>query len=146
MLALSLITIFLEWFGATEEAVSVLKPVMYYKFRSRVFAKDALAFQKYSPQNTVGYCSRPSGHSGCWYISTIANTKNHGPGFQQQHPFEADPNFGYDLVEPRIRSALPKDGFISDREDWVLVTKMTIMILGQPNGFVERRNYNEMSS
>ena len=91
-------------------------------------AKDALAFQEYSPQfphkkQTVGYCGRPSGHNGCWYISTIDNTRNHGPGSQQQqNPFEADANFGrivegYDLVEPRIRSALPKDGFIGDRKD-----------------------------
>ena len=59
------------------------------------YGQQPLAFQEYSKeyphkQRTVGYCGRPSGGRGCWYISTLDNTKNHGPGSQQQkNPYEA---------------------------------------------------------
>lgn len=111
-------------------------------------AKNALAFQEYSPQfphkkKTVGYCGRPSGHGGCWYISTMDNTRNHGPGSQQKkNPYEADANFGliiegYDEVEPRIRSALPKDGFIGEKKNWVLIPSMTILVPDGKGGYAE---------
>ena len=59
------------------------------------YGQQPLAFQEYSKeyphkQRTVGYCGRPSGGRGCWYISTLDNTQNHGPGSQQKkNPYEA---------------------------------------------------------
>mmetsp|Transcript_27258 Transcript_27258/g.29396 ORF Transcript_27258/g.29396 Transcript_27258/m.29396 type:complete len:236 (-) Transcript_27258:235-942(-) len=108
------------------------------------YAKKALAFQEYSKeyphqQRTVGYCGRPSGGGGCWYISTIDNTQNHGPGSQQkQNPYEADANFGrvisgYDEVVPKIRQSMPKPGFLSNQSDWVLITAMTILVPANNN-------------
>ena len=53
-----------------------------------------LAFQEYSPEyphkkRTVGYAGRPSGPA--WYVSIQDNSRNHGPGSQQNHnPYEAD--------------------------------------------------------
>lgn len=109
--------------------------------------RKALAFQEYSEhfphkKETVGYCGRPSGTHGCWYISTMDNTRNHGPGSQQKHnPYEADANFGrllsseeYNKVEPMIRQALPKDGFIEDKNHWVWITKMTILVPNKSEG------------
>mmetsp|Transcript_40755 Transcript_40755/g.126785 ORF Transcript_40755/g.126785 Transcript_40755/m.126785 type:complete len:318 (-) Transcript_40755:5-958(-) len=114
--------------------------------------KKPLAFQEYSSQfphkkMTVGYCGRPSGGGGCWYISTIDNTRNHGPGSQQKrNPYEADASFGrviesdYRDVEPRIRKALPQSGFIGDKKDWVLITNMTVLVPDGKGGYVEWRD------
>jgi hypothetical protein len=102
-----------------------------------------LAFQEYSKhyphvKGTVGYCGRPSGSHGCWYISTMDNTRNHGPGSQQQqNPYEADANFGrvvnendgrYEALVARIRESMKVDGFLNQKKDWVLVTSMEIMV------------------
>ena len=110
--------------------------------------KPPLAFQEYSKEfphkiGTTGYCGRPSGHNGCWYISTMDNTRNHGPGSQQKHnPYEADANFGkvisgYDEVVPRIREAMPNKGFLDNRKDWVLIPRMTILVDDGTGNFVE---------
>mmetsp|Transcript_31254 Transcript_31254/g.61889 ORF Transcript_31254/g.61889 Transcript_31254/m.61889 type:complete len:349 (-) Transcript_31254:218-1264(-) len=120
--------------GFHRKAGHVLQATM-----SSDFAKKPLAFQEYSKdyphkKRTVGYCGRPSGGGGCWYISTMDNTQNHGPGSQQQkNPHEADANFGkvisgYEVVVPKIRQSMPKEGFLSDRSDWVLITDMTILV------------------
>eukprot|EP00549_Striatella_unipunctata_P023618 CAMPEP_0118718944 /NCGR_PEP_ID=MMETSP0800-20121206/29126_1 /TAXON_ID=210618 ORGANISM="Striatella unipunctata, Strain CCMP2910" /NCGR_SAMPLE_ID=MMETSP0800 /ASSEMBLY_ACC=CAM_ASM_000638 /LENGTH=317 /DNA_ID=CAMNT_0006626109 /DNA_START=22 /DNA_END=975 /DNA_ORIENTATION=+ len=105
-----------------------------------------LAFQEYSPefphvQGTVGYAGRPSGPA--WYISIKDNSKNHGPGSQQQHnPYEADSCFGrvvggFEDVVPRIRKMPAKDGFIADSKKHVLIRQMHILVK-DPNGkFVE---------
>lgn len=97
---------------------------------------DHLAFQEYSDSyphkiGTVGYAGRPSGPQ--WYISTIDNTKNHGPGSQQiQNPYEADSIIGkvvegfFDVV-PRIK-LMPGSGFVNDPKKHVLITKMTILV------------------
>ena len=106
--------------------------------------QQSLPFQEYSSdfphvKGTCGYCGRPSGP--CFYISIMDNTKNHGPGSQQQaNPYEADANFGkviqgMDDVVPRIHSTkgtgwLPKDQQIA-------ITKMTILVPSGPNGTFE---------
>jgi hypothetical protein len=109
--------------------------------------QQPLAFQEYSKQyphvqGTVGYCGRPSGHNGCWYISTMDNTQNHGPGSQQKkNTYEADANFGrvvnddgsYDALVRRIRESMKVDGFLNNPKDWVLVTSMEIMIPDEDN-------------
>jgi len=125
--------------GFHRKAGHVLQATM-----SSEYSKKSLAFQEYSKeyphtQRTVGYCGRPSGGGGCWYISTIDNTKNHGPGSQQkQNPYEADANFGrvisgYDEVVPKIRESMPKPGFLPNQSDWVLITDMTILVPANNN-------------
>lgn len=98
-----------------------------------------LAFQEYSPdfphkKGTVGYAGRPSGPA--WYVSTVDNTKNHGPGSQQKHnPYEADSCFGkivvgFDDVIQRIKK-VDGNGFISDRRKHVLIKSMEILVPSQ---------------
>lgn len=94
-----------------------------------------LAFQEYSPEyphveRTVGYAGRPSGPA--WYVSIQDNSRNHGPGSQQQHnKFEADSCFGrvvegYEHVL-RIRK-VQGNGFLGDAKKHVLITSMTIQV------------------
>ena len=106
--------------------------------------KQHMPFQEYSPdfphkRGTAGYAGRPSGPG--WYISIQDNTKNHGPGSQQNHnPHEADALFGtvvqgMDDVVPRIHS-IPQRGWL-DREHHVAIPKMTIFVADEPGKFVE---------
>jgi hypothetical protein len=97
--------------------------------------KKSMPFQEYSPEyphqkGTTGYAGRPSGPG--WYVSTMDNTVNHGPGSQQQkNPLEADSLFGrivygFDTVIPRIHST-PQNGWL-DKEHQIQIPKMTIWI------------------
>lgn len=99
-----------------------------------------LPFQEYSSQfphvtGTTGYCGRPSGP--CWYVSIQDNTKNHGPGSQQnRNPYEADANFGkvvegMDTVK-RIHSTKAR-GWLNQK-DQIKIMKMTIMVPDDSNG------------
>jgi cyclophilin family peptidyl-prolyl cis-trans isomerase len=94
-----------------------------------------LAFQEYSPEyphkeRTVGYAGRPSGPA--WYVSIQDNSRNHGPGSQQQHnPYEADSCFGtvvegYEHVL-RIKK-VPGTGFLGDAKKHVIIKNMTIQV------------------
>ena len=52
---------------------------------------------------------------------------------EQRNPHEADANFGrvisgYEAVVPKIRQSMPKDGFLSNRLDWVMITEMKILV------------------
>lgn len=96
--------------------------------------RQEMPFQEYSPEHphakgTTGYAGRPSGPQ--FYISTMDNTKNHGPGSQQKaNPHEADANFGrvvegMDDVVPRIHS-VPQKEFL-DKENFVKISTMTIL-------------------
>ena len=66
-------------------------------FQAKVhYHKDGLAFQEYNEgyphlKYTLGYCGRPGGP--CYYISSINNKGNHGPGSQGSRT-EADSCFG----------------------------------------------------
>jgi len=135
--------------GFHRKADHVLQATM-----SSDYAKKSLAFQEYSKeyphqQRTVGYCGRPSGGGGCWYISTLDNTHNHGPGSQQKkNPYEADANFGrvisgYDEVVPKIRQSMPKPGFLSNQSDRVLITAMTILIPANNNNDPTDKDNND---
>mmetsp|Transcript_22506 Transcript_22506/g.27750 ORF Transcript_22506/g.27750 Transcript_22506/m.27750 type:complete len:341 (-) Transcript_22506:332-1354(-) len=98
---------------------------------------DHLAFQEYSARyphkkGTVGYAGRPSGPA--WYVSIQDNSRNHGPGSQQQaNPHEADSCFGtvvegfQEVVLDRIRK-MPGKEFINDPKKHVIIKKMTIMV------------------
>ena len=101
-----------------------------------------LAFQEYSSEfphkrQTVGYAGRPSGPA--WYVSILDNTRNHGPGSQQDHnPHEADACFGrvvegFDRVVIGRITKMPGDGFLKPPAH-VKITKMTILIPDEQNG------------
>lgn len=109
----------------------------------------AMPFQEYSTsyphtKGTIGYCGRPSGP--CFYVSIIDNTRNHGPGSQQNHnPHEADCiigkviGTGMEDVVNRIKK-MPGEDFLENRKDWVLITAMHILVPGEGNdGYVEWR-------
>lgn len=79
--------------------------------------KDGLAFQEYSEkfphkQFTLGYAGRPGGPA--FYISTVDNTHNHGPGSQGSRT-EADGIIGklLDIEKPAER---PAGGEASSRD------------------------------
>lgn len=105
-----------------------------------------LAFQEYSDQyphkkGTVGYAGRPSGPA--FYVSIQDNTKNHGPGSQQEaNPYEADSIIGkviegfQDVAVDRIHR-MPGNGFINDRKKQVIIKSMTILVPSENNGNVE---------
>jgi hypothetical protein len=110
---------------------------------------DSLAFQEYSPKfphkkGTVAYAGRPSGPH--WYISIIDNSRNHGPGSQQEeNPYEADSCFGkvirgFDDDVQRI-AKIPEKGFMDDKKQHVLIKKMRILVPGSGpdavDGYVE---------
>ena len=95
-----------------------------------------LAFQEYSPEfphvkGTVGYAGRPSGPA--WYVSIQDNSRNHGPGSQQQrNPHEADSCFGkvvegFERVVLGRITKMPGDGFLKPPLH-VKITKMTILV------------------
>ena len=103
-----------------------------------------LAFQEYSPQfphvkGTVGYAGRPSGPA--WYVSILDNTKNHGPGTQQQrNPHEADACFGkvvkgFDEVVLGRIAQMPGQGFLQPPLH-VKITQMTILVPAPDGTFV----------
>jgi hypothetical protein len=100
-----------------------------------------LPFQEYNEKfphakYTCGYCGRPSGP--CWYISIQDNTRNHGPGSQQEkNQYEADANFGTIVsgmndVVPRIHS-VPQNGWL-DQKNQILIKTMTVLVPTGPNG------------
>ena len=97
---------------------------------------EHLAFQEYNPafphrKGTVGYAGRPSGPA--WYTSIQDNTRNHGPGSQQQHnPHEADALFGTiveGFEETVLRIAtVPGKGFLSNSDHHVVINSLTILV------------------
>lgn len=112
-----------------------------------------LPFQEYSKdfphkKGTTGYCGRPSGP--CWYVSILDNTRNHGPGSQQQkNPNEADANFGtivegFDDVVPRIHS-IQQDGWL-DEKNQIKIIKKTVLISDGNGGFVPWKDSTAMDS
>lgn len=104
----------------------------------------SLAFQEYSPKfphkkGTMGYCGRPSGP--CFYVSTMDNTRNHGPGSQQnRNPHEADAAFGTvvegfeDVVLGRVHK-MPYKEFTNDASKFVKIVKMKILVPDERGGF-----------
>jgi len=97
---------------------------------------EGLAFQEYSPlfphkKLTLGYAGRPGGPA--FYISTVDNVLNHGPGSQGSKT-EADGCFGtviggFDIVE-RIKlqpGRTKPSGFIDKRENYIKIVKLTLL-------------------
>lgn len=96
------------------------------------------AFQEYSPayphkQWTLGYAGRPSSQAA-FYISTVDNSANHGPGSQGSKT-EADCIIGELLDEAQIEVAKRMrnqpgggkgSGFISDKSNFINIKSMTL--------------------
>jgi hypothetical protein len=99
----------------------------------------SMPFQEYSDQfqhikYTTGYAGRPSGPG--WYVSIQDNSKNHGPGSQQEHnPYEADSIFGKlseDELDHNIEvvqriHTVPQRGWL-DRNNYIKIPSMTLMV------------------
>lgn len=96
----------------------------------------SLAFQEYSPafphvQYTMGYAGRPGGPA--FYISTVDNTANHGPGSQGSKT-EADGIFGkivqgLDVVQ-RMRKQPGAEGgagWIRGKENYITITSLKLI-------------------
>lgn len=102
-----------------------------------------LAFQEYSPlfpheKWTLGFAGRPGGPA--FYISTVNNTRNHGPA-SQGSALEADSCFGrivggfavakrmyevWGTKQGGLDFKADKMGFIPDRSHWVEILAMKI--------------------
>ena len=100
-------------------------------------SRKGLAFQEYHPgfphkQYTLGYAGRPGGPE--FYISTLDNTANHGPGSQGSKT-EADGIIGkvYDSRSINVVKRMTKQpgkgpsGFISDTLNFITITELKIM-------------------
>lgn len=117
--------------------------VPYYKTEGQQLLKKfkesgflSVAFQEYSPnvphkKYTVGFAGRPGGPD--WYVSTVDNTENHGPGGQSSYaiPGEADPCFGkviqgFDAVD-RMHKLPVKPGWYNALEHNVGIAKARII-------------------
>ena len=95
----------------------------------RARGAEGLAFQEYDAsfphyKYTLGFAGRPGGPE--FYISTVDNVANHGPGSQGSKT-EADSCFakvvdGFDVVEKMRKQPAPKGmGFVNDAKDFIVV-------------------------
>lgn len=96
----------------------------------------SVAFQEYHAdfphkKYTMGYAGRPGGPD--FYISTVDNTKNHGPGGQESYAVksEADPCFakvveGFDTVD-RMRKLSVEPGGYKRLNHNVAIKSVTIL-------------------
>ena len=106
--------------------------------RSEGLRHSNFAWQEYSPafphkKFTLGYAGRPSGSSAI-YISTIDNTRNHGPASQGSKS-EADVCWGR-LADPASEAVVmvmqkqkggsKGSGFITDSSNFVSIDAITI--------------------
>jgi hypothetical protein len=103
-----------------------------------------MPFQEYSKEyphkkGTMGYAGRPSGPE--FYISIEDNSENHGPGSQQEHnPYEADSIIGTvvkgmeDGTVARVHK-MPGHEFLSNKNDWVLIKTMRILVPSLSSSF-----------
>lgn len=87
----------------------------------------SIPFQEYSAEYphvkyTIGLAGRPGGPD--WYISTVDNTRNHGPGGQTSYKVvnEADPCFGkvvkgFEVVDKLLKQPVKPGGFRGMKEN-----------------------------
>ena len=118
-------------------------PTPYYKSKGQnlrsAFVQNRLtsvSFQEYHPEfphekYTIGFAGRPGGPD--WYVSTVDNTRNHGPGGQSSYalPGEADPCFakvisGFDTVD-RVHGMPIQPGWYNAMEKNVGIAKARIL-------------------
>eukprot|EP01041_Mallomonas_annulata_P003208 gene3208-6337_t len=96
----------------------------------------SLAFQEYNPgfphkRLTLGYAGRPGGPE--FYISTVDNTDNHGPGSQGSNT-EADGCFGKVLQGEAVVKRMQKqpgkagpNGFIDKAENYIKIVSLKLI-------------------
>lgn len=96
----------------------------------------SVSFQEYSAdfpheKYTMGFAGRPGGPD--WYVSTLDNTRNHGPGGQTSYALasEADPCFakivsGFDAVD-RVSEGTVKPGWYNGLEKNVGFKKVRLL-------------------
>lgn len=97
---------------------------------------ESVLFQEYSAHHphvkyTLGFAGRPGGPD--WYVSTMDNSKIHGPGGQDSYedPTEADPCFatvisGFDLIDRIGKSAVTPGGY-RRMKNYVAIVSMKIL-------------------
>jgi len=97
---------------------------------------QSVSFQEYHAdfphvKYTVGFAGRPGGPD--FYVSTVDNSRNHGPGGQSGYadPTEADPCFGkvvegFDAVD-RMHSMPVKPGWYNAMEENVGIAYAKIL-------------------
>jgi cyclophilin family peptidyl-prolyl cis-trans isomerase len=95
-----------------------------------------LAFQEYHPDNphkllTLGYAGRPGGPA--FYISTIDNTRNHGPASQNSKT-EADGCFGRIYSGEEVVNRMKKQpgttkpsGFVNNKENFIKIESLKLI-------------------
>ena len=91
----------------------------------------AIAFQEYSAQfphvkYTIGLAGRPGGPD--WYVSTVDNTRNHGPGGQGSYAVkdEADPCFGkviegFNVIDRLLQQPVKPGGYRAMKQNVAIV-------------------------
>lgn len=97
---------------------------------------SSVIFQEYHKEfphrkYTMGYAGRPGGPD--FYVSTMDNTRNHGPGGQQSYALksEADPCFakvidGFEAVD-RMHKLSVQPGDYKRMKHYVAIKKVTIL-------------------
>jgi hypothetical protein len=102
-------------------AQSMDRKYLHQRFKTLPWQGESVPFQEYSPafphqKYTLGLAGRPGGPD--FYISTVDNTNNHGPGGQGSYdlPSEADSCFakvvgGFDVVDRMHKAPHERDSF-----------------------------------
>jgi cyclophilin family peptidyl-prolyl cis-trans isomerase len=102
-------------------AQSMDRKDLHRRFKTLPWQGEGVPFQEYSPsfphqKYTLGLAGRPGGPD--FYISTVDNTANHGPGGQGSYdlPSEADSCFakvisGFDIVDRMHKAPHERDSF-----------------------------------
>jgi cyclophilin family peptidyl-prolyl cis-trans isomerase len=120
--------------GPTPNFLSPANPGLQKRFKDSGF--DSVLFQEYSAKHphvkyTLGYAGRPGGPD--FYISTMNNTKDHGPGGQTDYedPTEADPCFakvieGFDVVD-RMHKSPVNPGWYHGMAQNIAILSMRIL-------------------
>lgn len=121
-----------QWKGGAfhRNAGHVLQAMVYKSGKMK-----GLAFQEYHPEYphkalTLGYAGRPGGPP--FYISTVDNTANHGPGSQGSKT-EADSCFGrvyrgQEVVERmKKQPGRGQSGFINDEKNYINIPFLKII-------------------
>jgi cyclophilin family peptidyl-prolyl cis-trans isomerase len=102
-------------------AQSMDRKYLHQRFKTLPWQGESVPFQEYSPafphqKYTLGLAGRPGGPD--FYISTVDNAKNHGPGGQGSYdlPSEADSCFakvigGFDVVDRMHKAPNERDSF-----------------------------------
>uniref|UniRef100_A0A7S2RJG5 PPIase cyclophilin-type domain-containing protein n=1 Tax=Rhizochromulina marina TaxID=1034831 RepID=A0A7S2RJG5_9STRA len=108
--------------------------------QSRSVKHLPMPFQEYSKEYphvkyTLGFAGRPGGPA--FYVSTVDNTRNHGPGSQSKGTTEADTCFGrvvegFDVVDRMSKQPgkSKPNGFVSGRGNLIEIQSFRLLAAG----------------